>query len=282
MKFRSSLLAGAVSAALMSTSAFAGLYSNTYFFGDSITDSGAFEGQSYTYTDAIGGSHTVTLPAGARWTTNNADNYATLLAKKYGITLLATNQDSGSTLNNNGGQNYAQGGARSLETTNTGPGSLEIRDLSTQVADFLTTTGGKADPNALYTIWIGGNDIPVALTQAATSSATAEATIKAAALNAAQQAAALQAAGAKHIVLIQLPDFSKTPAITYASIDATISALVTGGAMAGGDAAAAQTAAYGAAFTALRSGTDPSSAIASALAGVNVGDATDATVAGGA
>ena len=52
---------------------------------------------------------------------------------------------------------YAVGGARiNVDTTGAlGP----IPSLATQVNNYLTSTGGRADANALYTVWGGANDL---------------------------------------------------------------------------------------------------------------------------
>ncbi len=52
-----------------------------------------------------------------------------------------------------GGSNFAVGGAKIL------PGDPVIPSLSQQVALALSGTGGVADPNALYVLWGGANDL---------------------------------------------------------------------------------------------------------------------------
>lgn len=215
MQFRSTVLAGAVGAALMSTSAFAGIYSNTYFFGDSLTDSGAFGGLG-------------SLPAGSRWTTDNADNYATLIGKKYGVTVQATNDTAINNTLSVTGNNYAQGGAQAQNSSYTmdATGSATpILDLYEQVDLYLNRTGGKADSKALYTLWIGGNDVATAMTQGSPSTY-----ITASGQAAAQQASRLQEAGAKHIVFLKAADFSITPAVLFAVVEGAVEGTLGGGA----------------------------------------------------
>ncbi len=206
---RKTLTALAVSAALSPLAFAAGNYNSTVFFGDSLTDVGAFGG--------IAG-----LPQGARWTIDNADIYASLLAAKYGIKLGAANV-SNNTLAG-GGTGYAQGGARATEVANAGPGAVEIRDLPTQITDFLAANGGKADPNALYSIWIGGNDVPAALAAAAGAGGTAagQAVISTAVTSTVNQVKELQKAGAKRIIVNNLPNFGTTPAATSSAIGAVV------------------------------------------------------------
>ncbi|MGL6071739.1 SGNH/GDSL hydrolase family protein, partial [Craterilacuibacter sp.] len=178
----------------------AGTINGIWFFGDSLTDGGAYSG--------IGG-----LPAGSRWTSDNAPNHADVLAAALGLKSAATNALTGY---NPSGNNYAQGGAQSLEVNNTGPG-VEIRDLPTQASDYLTRSGGKANPNALYFVWSGGNDVPVAAAiGAAQGSTAAQASIADSAASLATQLGTLKAAGAKLIMAPNLPAFGNTPAALLA------------------------------------------------------------------
>ncbi|MDK2123687.1 autotransporter outer membrane beta-barrel domain-containing protein [Parachitinimonas caeni] len=197
-------LLGLAVVAALSQSAFAVQYSNTVFFGDSLTDTGAFGGLG-------------PLPAGARWTVNDADIYASLIAKKYGVTLTPTNKDNPKL---GAGNNYAQGGARAVEVTNSQPFG-NIRDLPTQVTDHLTAKAGVLDPNALYTVFIGGNDIPAALTESATKgSAVGQAMITEAAASTVKQVGILKAKGAKYVAVVNLPDLSQTPSVLLSTIGA--------------------------------------------------------------
>lgn len=215
-------LRAAVMAALLSPAVFAsGSYSNIYFFGDSLTDTGAFGGQAYP--NGSGGF--IILPADARWTTNNAANHANILAGKLGLSVSASN--AASTLGTSG-NNFAQGGAQSVtyatgatlpnssSTQTAGPGGLDIRDLPQQVQDYLSANGGKANPNAVYFVWSGGNDIPTA---AGAGSSNASTVATAAANSLATQIATLGNAGAKLIIAPNLPSFGNTPAAMYAVID---------------------------------------------------------------
>ncbi|MDC7717020.1 autotransporter domain-containing protein [Vogesella sp. DC21W] len=219
-------LRAAVMAALLSPAAFAaGSYSHIYFFGDSLTDTGAFGGQAIP--NGSGGF--IILPADARWTTNNAANHANILAGKLGLSVSASN--AASTLGTSG-NNFAQGGAQSVtyatgatlpnssSTQTAGPGGLDIRDLPQQVQDYLTANGGKANPDAVYFVWSGGNDIPTA---AGAGSSNASTVATAAANSLATQIGVLNKAGAKLIIAPNLPSFGNTPAALYAVIDQIVS-----------------------------------------------------------
>ena len=129
-----SLLAVALAVAAAPALAADSPYSQTVFFGDSLTDSGHFRP---ALVQAVG-------PNGAllgRFTTNPGLVWSEYLAEYYGTSAYA---------NGNGqvGTNYAAGGAR--VGTNTSGALGPIPSLATQVNTYLTSTGGRADPNALY------------------------------------------------------------------------------------------------------------------------------------
>jgi len=214
MKLRLAALGCAVSLALAAPAALA--YSNIYFFGDSLTDTGAFAGQPYKLPNGS----TITLPANARWTLDYGPNLANVLAGKLGLGVTATNATDG--LNPNG-NNFAQGGAQA-QTANppsTGPGTpgIAIRDVPQQVKDYLARTGGRADPNAVYFVWAGGNDVPAAATIGATQGqAAASNYILASAGSLVTQVGTLQALGANTVIVPNLPNFAITPASFYAGL----------------------------------------------------------------
>lgn len=207
-----SLAIAALVAAAFAPAVQAQSYSNFIVFGDSLSDTGAFGGQ------VLNGQ---TLPSTARWTIDDADLYVNIIGRNYGITITPTNAANSKT---GPGNNYAQGSARAQETPDNVSGiSLEVRDLNTQVADYFKTTGGRADPHALYSVLIGGNDLPVALTAATVNgSAAGQASIIAAATSTLGSINALKNAGAKNIIVGNLPNFGATPAIMLSAIDAVI------------------------------------------------------------
>jgi len=111
-----------------------------------------------------------------------------------------------------GGGNFAFGGAR-VATDGAGlPPSLLMQE-----SFFLGATGGVAPSNALYVIEGGGNDARDALAAAA-ASANPGAVIAAAAAAYASSTGTLidqlQAAGAQRIVVWDVPDLGKAPAVT--------------------------------------------------------------------
>ncbi|NHQ83711.1 autotransporter domain-containing protein [Chromobacterium vaccinii] len=205
-------------ATAMALPAAAHAYSNFYFFGDSLSDVGAFGGQSG-------------LPSGARWTTGYGPNWTNILTGHYGLSSVANNPLNSST--SRSGNNYAQGGAvaqtyqsitqfpgtsgSSGSVEQYGPGgSLAIQELPQQVQYYLSQTGGKADPNAVYSVWIGGNDVIAAVGTASGTSGTQ--LIGTSAQYAAAQVQALQQAGAKTIIVPNLPNMAAAPLAVYMSL----------------------------------------------------------------
>lgn len=220
MRIRLTALALATAMALPAA---AHAYSNIYFFGDSLSDVGAFQ----LLPTPTGGQ----WPLNARWTTGNGANWTDVLSGHYGLKSVANNPSNANTSKQ--GNNYAQGGAIAQDytsaTTNfptaaagiesVGPdNATKILELPTQIQNYLTATGGKADANALYTVWIGGNDVIAALSTA--SSTTGQQFITASAQAAATSVAMLERAGAKTIIVPTLPDMSAAPLAIYASLQA--------------------------------------------------------------
>ncbi len=185
----------AVALALAAVPAFAqSTYSQTVFFGDSLTDAGYFR---------------PLLPASARpatgqFTTNPGFVWAQWIADYYG---------TGSVPNGNGqaGTNYAAGGARvGIDTfAALAPGvNVPVPSLATQASRFLAANGGRADADALYTVWGGAND----LFAVAASPAQAQAIIGSAVTAQVGIIGILQAAGARYVIVPTIPDLGLTPA----------------------------------------------------------------------
>lgn len=90
-------------------------------------------------------------------------------------------------------------------------------DLSSQVKQFLTDFGEQVPPNCLIVIWIGGNDIDDALNALADDDTgqTSAGIIQAAATAVATNVGILQAAGAQMFLIVNVPDFGKTPYVQF-------------------------------------------------------------------
>jgi len=147
MTIRAVLLAGAagvVSFCLVSGVAEAQQFSNTIFFGDSNTDSGHF-----LFVPAnIGQPKSMAPPGTGAFTTNPDPEWSVILGQRFGITVTPLDAPGG-------GNNFATGGAR-VSIDDQGVNEPSATD---QVKAYLASTGGRADPNALNTVYIGTNDL---------------------------------------------------------------------------------------------------------------------------
>jgi outer membrane lipase/esterase len=180
-------------------------FNQFYFFGDSLTDAGSFK---------------PLLPPGTgEFTTNPGPVWAEALAQRYGATATPANQ---------GGNDYAVGGARvtQLPGVPDSPPTSTATPVATQVQTYLTK--GPVNPAALYSIWAGANDVFTQLGLAsagAISPADAQANVALAATQLVQQVAVLKAAGARYVMVFNLPDIGRTPFGTASGQGPTISAL---------------------------------------------------------
>lgn len=184
----------------------AGPYSAMYVFGDSLSDSGndlqltsdPGERQGPIPTYYTDGTHT------GRFT--NGLNYADLLAADLGLSLTPSML---------GGTNYAHGGARS-DYVRADVVQYGVLSFNAQLAQYLGGAAGTADPNALYVLWIGANDMSDALTRSlrqggnpapiATEMVQTIGDIKAG-------LEALALIGAQHFLVGNVPDIALTPSV---------------------------------------------------------------------
>lgn len=180
--FRPARIAAAIALALSATGASA-QFTNTYVFGDSLSDAGQY---------------------GSRFTTNPGLVTPMLVGQYYGFTVTPSFQ---------GGLSYAQGGARVNSPSASVPPGVPDYSIVQQINLQLTKTP-SLDPGALYQLQGGANDIFQLATQflgGQITQAQMQAGVTQAALDLAAQVVKLRAAGAQYIVLQQLPDMGKTP-----------------------------------------------------------------------
>lgn len=180
------MLAGAIAAGLIASTAAAADFSKVVVIGDSLSDAGNI---------SLATAPTIQPPL--RFTTNPGMTAAERVAAALGHP---------ATPSLAGGTDYAFGGAGLVHNSAAGP----IPTLPQQLAMYLGANGGKADPSALYQVWGGANDIfyLTATTSDATALAVGTAT---AAQTEAGLLGQLQAAGARYVVVYNLPDIGKTP-----------------------------------------------------------------------
>lgn len=195
-----------------SASAWASGYSNVYVFGDSLSDAGVFT----NFVTAIG------RPTANKFTNNPGTVWAENIGSSYGIAVTpgyALNPATAA-FTATGGNDYAIGGARVTSTPGvfqaSAPIAANIVPLTNQITTNLGQTGGAANPNALYLFWGGANDVfyqsgAVGVGLPVTNAVTATVT---AAADAVTQIKRLQAAGARNLVVLALPDMGINPFAT--------------------------------------------------------------------
>ena len=169
---------------VLAGSAWAQSFSNFFVFGASLSDTGNIAQQ-------------LGLPAGSSFTTNPDPLAVEIISQTFGASGRHSLAD---------GPIYAWSGACVRPD---GPCLNPVPTITAQIDQHLSSRpGGHADPDALYFIWAGLNDINDALILDPASVQTH--TLDAAAAHAAQ-IRRLQEAGARYIVVPNLPDLSIIP-----------------------------------------------------------------------
>lgn len=159
-----------------------------YVFGDSLSDTGnIFKATNGVYPPS---------PPYFQGRYSNGPVWVEHLSNKLG-------------LNNNKNINFAWGGATTINGSHNGiPGALA------QVYSY-TKSRQKLNPNALYILWAGANDYLFGATDASSAIANLS--------NAVQS---LLTAGAKRVLVANLPDLGKVPA-TYSTLSSSNLSAVT-------------------------------------------------------
>ncbi|MBV5346475.1 MAG: autotransporter domain-containing protein [Rhodoferax sp.] len=197
---RSAVFVGLMMGALASANAHQ--FSNIFVFGDSLSDAGV-------YAPLVG--------ANSRFTTNPGTVWAENLGTRYGLSVnSAYAATPGGFLLNATGNDFAVGGARVNATPGVLGGLLAplgavLPPVSTQVSGFLAR--GPVDSNALYSVWAGANDVftQMAVVGAGGSIPGAQSATVTAAKDLVAQITRLQSAGARNLVVINVPDIGATP-----------------------------------------------------------------------
>ncbi len=225
---RISHLSAALALALTaSTAAQAQVFTEVVSFGDSLTDAGN--------VGTLQG-----LPPGSSFTTNQDPVYSQILSSMFGA---GPQTNISAIIPGSSGSNYAYGGACAISNGTpiqialppgqptpifncaNSPGTFSLA-AQMVYAGLITPAGvpiaGSADPNALYTYWAGANDLLSAQSVAtqfvinggnpAFASGVAQTVFGQAGATAIGEIKLLQAAGAKTVVVFNLPDLGKTPA----------------------------------------------------------------------
>jgi len=170
-------------------------FSNLIAFGDSLTDVG--NGSDAPRTRNADGSP--------------AQIWINILGQSLGL---------GVSSSNSGGSDYAYSGALTGSLNYpTNPGTTPT--MTQQLSTYFSRTGGHADPNALYTVWGGANDMSGGILYAFENNITGNAAtlfgldlVHASTGNIVNMTQSLHAAGANYILVGNLPNLGATPALS--------------------------------------------------------------------
>lgn len=161
-------------------------YSEMYVFGDSLSDTGNLASVLGDFPPPYYGNRIT-----------NGKVSVEVLAEKLGLEL----KTSLHLLGLNVGSNYAVAGARA--------GGIEPIDLDTQLLAFQANNNFVAPRDALYVVFIGGNDVRDAIYSE--NAAQAESIINTAAAKIHKTIRVLNKAGARHFLLINVPNLALIP-----------------------------------------------------------------------
>ena len=174
-------------------------YSAFYVFGDSLSD----VGNVYA---ATGGAEPASPYSNGQF--SNGPIWAQDLSNSLGLGALKPSLT--------GGTDYAFGSAT---TSNPSTESTAVPTLTQQLGMFLAAVGGIAPSSALYSVWIGGNDL-LNILDSGTTGPTALTEAQAAAQSAATDIGTLVTQGARNVLVPLVPDLGVTPAAIAADAGA--------------------------------------------------------------
>ena len=201
-------------------------YDNLYVFGDSLSDRGNLAETGYVQT--LAGQPVTTNypnPPSNHDSFTNGPVAVSLLANSFGLaadpSLWVTGfQDVHGLFGGAsyaGGTNYAVAGATSALQAVGGPSGI---NLPSQIGAYGAKSNGQADPNALYTVFIGGNDVRNAALQGTGGTA-----IQAGVDAETQAIQALVAEGARKFLIVNVPNVGIIP--EFAQDNPTLAAAAT-------------------------------------------------------
>lgn len=200
----------------------AGPYSSLVVFGDSLSDSGnnfllLSQAGQLQPVNITGDGYYSKMPSTAG-TYSNGAVWTQYFAQSLGLALTPSVA---------GGSNYAFGGAQTgIDGTET-PEGFPF-SMKTQLGMFMGAKGGVADPNALYVVAGGGNNIREALEaigEGADPNATVATTVADYAADMAGIVGSLKLAGAQHVLVLNTPNFGLTPLANAMGVSAQASQL---------------------------------------------------------
>lgn len=220
MRFKSAMKQLAAALALAGAAATAqAQFSGVVVVGDSYSDTGNYNWFSNSPT------------AQGIWAARISNFYGFAMSPAYpGYTGSHTSAPAAT------GNGFAIGGGQTKNV----PG---VKGSGTQISDLINRSGGHLDPNGLYLVFIGGNDVNAALNTIVGGNfsnaaiANAQGQMVAAATNVVTQVATLRAAGARNIVVLNLPNFAPLPITQGAAAQVQAGVTAVAGAAAGAQAA---------------------------------------------
>ena len=213
----------AIGAAALAGPAQAGPFSDLVIFGDSLSDTGNVLSLTQAFT-----SNPFPVFPGAEGRFSNGPVWTELLAAGLGLpsaaapaNLLLVGPPLAPSLQViptgvQGGHNFAYGGARTGLGGSAGATTGLLGQLAAWNGNVFTSSLSRAaDPNALYVVVAGGNDLRDARTAHGGTDAAAAAARSASAAEAARNVVnslgLLAQAGARHFLIASMPDLGGTP-----------------------------------------------------------------------
>ena len=196
-------------------------YGKLVSFGDSLSDVGSYRVGAIAQLG--GGEYSINGSTGVNWTELLAASahVAAPCAAQTGLQSTIPSIPAVAVVNHAGCFGYGQGGARVTDPIGIGNAALPAPQLGqltdpvkNQILRHLAASGGTFAANDLVTVMAGGNDVFANLgalqqgltpTQAVTAMATAGGELGA------YVKSLIVANGAKHVVVVNLPDVSQTP-----------------------------------------------------------------------
>jgi len=196
-------------------------YGKMVSFGDSLSDVGSYRVGAIAQLG--GGEYSINGSAGVNWTELLAASahVATPCAAQTGLQSTIPNIPAVAVVNHAGCYGYGQGGSRVTNPIGVANAALPAPQLGqltdpvkNQILRHLATSGGTFAADDLVTVLAGGNDVFMNLaaiqqgltpTDAVTAMATAGGELGA------YVKSMIVANGAKHVVVVNLPDVSQTP-----------------------------------------------------------------------
>jgi phospholipase/lecithinase/hemolysin len=194
---RAFVLAACSTALLGLSAANAADFSAEYVFGDSLSDNGNLAGLVGAFPNPPSFDNSFT----------NGPVAVQLLAQSLG---LSANASLWLTSPTPQGTNYAVGGATATAGTDIIPG-VNI-NLPSQVAAFSASVSDHASPNALYVVMIGGNDVIDSVL-----GGTGPGAVTAGANQEVSEISTLADEGAKHFLIVNVPNVGQIPLFTQES-----------------------------------------------------------------